>query len=320
MRTLIGAASTCLALAIAAGASAAYPDRPITIVVPYNAGGPTDAMARILQGPLQEALGATVVVENIAGAGGAIGAQKVLRAPADGYTLFLGNNGPSAVTPLLGNAGFDPMHDFRPVSLIAKSTMVLAISGKTPAKDLPTFIDYAKRNPGKLNYASAGTGSLGHLASALLVKQAGLDMMHIPYKGQAPTLNALVAGEVDLLLTTPTAAMRGQAQEGRIRFIGVTSEDTSPFDPQVQTIRETIPDFVLYSWFALMGKEGTPDAIVQELHDAVAQAIAKPEVRERFAALGVVAESSTAETVSRLIGQDVSRWSEVIRENGIKAN
>lgn len=310
-----------LSMAFASASSwAAFPDRPISIVVPYNAGGPTDAMARILQGSLQETLGVTVIVENVPGASGALGAQRVLRQEADGYTLFLGNNGPSAVTPLLlEGAGFDPLADFEPISLISKATMVLAVGAHIPADDLPAFIEYAKQNPGKLNFASAGVGSLGHLASTLLVSKMGVKMEHIPYKGQAPTLNALVAGEVDLLLTTPTDAMRGQAQAKRIRMVGITSEKTSPFDPDAPVIHETVPDFVLYSWFALMAKAGTPAPVLDKLREAIANAVALPATKERFAALGVIAESSEAAAVRQLIEQDVSRWSKVIRENNIKA-
>src|SRR5690606_13761567 len=156
-------------------ATALSQDRTIRIVVPYAAGGPTDVMARTLQAPLQKALNAIVVVENVPGAGGSIGAQNVLRAPADGNTFFLGNNGPSAVTPLLQkNSAFDPIKDFEPVGMIAKATMVLAVSAAVPATDMKSLIAYASANPGKLNYASAGIGSLGHLASELLLKQAGL--------------------------------------------------------------------------------------------------------------------------------------------------
>jgi len=321
LRILRATAIAVGTLFVGGHAAAAYPDRPITLVVPYNAGGPTDAMARFLQGPLQKELGVTIVVENVAGAGGAIGAQRVLRAPADGYTLFLGNNGPSAVTPLLQDpAPFDPLQDFTPVSLISRATMILALSGQTPASTLAEFVAYAKTRPGQLNYASAGIGSLGHLASTLMIQQAGLDMVHIPYKGQAPTLTALMAGEVDFLLTTPTDAMRAQDKDGRIRIVGVTSAQESPFDPGVAPIAETVDDFVLYSWFALLVRDGTPADIVETLHRAVTRALDDPAVQERFASLGVVAESSDADTVAQLIRQDVDRWSQVIREHGITAN
>jgi tripartite-type tricarboxylate transporter receptor subunit TctC len=300
-------------------AAAAYPDKPIRIVVPYAAGGPTDVMARLLQGPLQQALGTTVIVDNVPGAGGAIGAQQVVRAPADGYTLFLGNNGPSAVTPLLQkNAAFDPIKDFAPISLIAKATMTLTVSADVPATDMASFLVYARSHPGKLNYASAGIGSLGHLGSELLAKQAGLQMTHVPYKGQAPTLNALIAGEVQVLLTTPTDAMRAHVAAGRIKLVAVTSARPSPFDPQADLISRGVPGYVLYSWFALLAKAGTPDAVLAKLHQAIDTAVGSDDMRKKFAALGVVAESSAPAAVTALINEDLARWSAIIRERDIR--
>lgn len=308
------------ALALPAASFAAYPDKPIRIVIPYSAGGPTDAMARILQGPLQKALGAVVIVDNVPGAGGAIGAQQVLHAPADGYTLFLGNNGPSAVTPLLQkNAGFDPLKDFVPVSLIAKATMTLTISSAVPASDMKSFVAYARSHPGTLNYASAGIGSLGHLGSELLVKDAGLQMTHVPYKGQAPTLQALMMNDVQVLLTTPTDAMRAQVTAGKIKLIGVTSDKASPFDPKADLVKDAVPGFVLYSWFAFMAKSGTPAPLLAKLHDAINAALATDEVQKRFAGLGIVAEGGPAQDVTDLVKQDVARWAPIIRDRHIEA-
>jgi tripartite-type tricarboxylate transporter receptor subunit TctC len=309
----------------AAGVATLFPalvraeERTIRIVVPYAAGGPTDAMARVLQAPLQKALNAVIVVENVPGAGGAIGAQNVLRAPADGNTFFLGNNGPSAVTPLLQkNATFDPVKDFVPVAMIAKATMQLAVSSEVPATDMASLIAYIRANPGKLNYASAGIGSLGHLASELLMKQAGLKMTHVAYKGQAPTVNALLANEVQLLLTTPTAVMRGHMATGRIKLIAVTSEETSPLDPKADLVRRSVPGFVLYSWFALMAKAGTPDAPMAAMRKALESALSTEDVRKKFEALGVTADSANASVVANYIQQDLARWGTIIREQDIK--
>jgi tripartite-type tricarboxylate transporter receptor subunit TctC len=309
-----------IAATFSLAAQAAYPDKPIRLVVPYAAGGPTAAMARILQEPLQKALGgATVIVDNLPGVGGALGAQQVLRAPADGYTLFLGNNGPSAVTPLLQkNAGFDPIKDFAPVSMVAKSTMVLAVGANVPATDMRSFLAWAKTAQGDANYASAGIGSLGHLGTELLLKQAGLHMTHVPYKGQAPTLTALIAGEVQVLLTTPTEAMRGQFESGRIKLVGVTSDGPSPHDPKADPIGKYVPGFSLYSWFAILVKAGTPPEIVDQLNKAIVTAVASPDVRKRFDALGVDAGSSAPAQVMEYVKQDVSRWSAIIREQNIQ--
>jgi tripartite-type tricarboxylate transporter receptor subunit TctC len=316
------ARSLLLGAALAAPATtfAAFPDKPIHVVVPYSAGGPTDAMARILQGPLQKALGVVLIVDNVPGAGGAIGAQQVLHAPADGYTLFLGNNGPSAVTPLLQkNAAFDPLKDFVPVSLIAKATMVLTISSALPADDVKSFLSYAKAHPGSLNFASAGIGSLGHLGSELLAKDAGLQMTHIPYKGQAPTLQALMMNDVQVLLTTPTDAMRAQVAAGKIKLIGVTSDRPSPFDPKTDRVHDAVPGFVLYSWFAFQAKAGTPAPMLARLHDAINTALESDEVKKRFAGLGIVAEGGPAQDVTALVKQDVARWGPIIRDRHIEA-
>lgn len=307
------------ALVIPFSAAAAYPDKLIRIIVPYAAGGPTDAMARILQAPLQEALGATVIIENVPGVGGALGAQQVLKAPADGYTLFLGNNGPSAVIPLLQkNAGFDPVKDFAPISLVSKATMVLTVSSDVPADNMKAFIDWGKKSGGKANYASAGIGSLGHLGSALLLKEAGLQMTHVPYKGQAPTLAALMGGEVQMLLTTPTDALRGQVAAGKIKLIAVTSDGPSAHDPKADVVRDSVPGFVLYSWFALLVKTGTPQPIIDRLNKAVVTAVNSPDVKKRFDSLGVDAESSQPARVTAFIREDVTRWSTIIREQNIQ--
>lgn len=300
--------------------SASAQGRTVRIVVPYAAGGPTDAMARLMQGPLQKALGATVLVENVPGAGGALGAQQVLRSAADGNTFFLGNNGPSAVTPLLQKAaGFDPLKDFVPVSMIAKATMQLAVSSAVPATDMASFVRYARAHPGELNYASAGIGSLGHLGTELLAKQAGLVMTHVPYKGQAPTLNALLGNEVQVLLTTPTDAMRAHIASGRIKLIGVTSDSRSPLDPSIGTVQAVVPGYVLYSWFALMARAGTPPPAVEAMRKAVVTALSGDEIHKRFEGLGVTVDNRGAADVTAFIQQDLARWEAVIREQNIKA-
>lgn len=318
---ILGLAAACAALVTPMAAAAAWPDKPIRIVVPYAAGGPTDAMARILEAPLREALGTPIIVENAPGASGALGAQQVLRAPADGYTLFLGNNGPSAVTPLLlKTAAFDPIRDFQPLSLVAKATMVLAVSKDVPATDMKSFVAYVKAHPGQLNYASAGSGSLGHLGSELLLQEAGLTMTHVPYKGQAPTLNALLAGEVQMLLTTPTEAMRAQAAAGKIKLIAVTSDSPSPFDPKADLVRNAVPGYTLYSWFALLARTGTPADVATRLTTAINAAVANDEVRRKFAALGIVAEAGQPQEVANFIRQDVTRWSAIIRQRHIQSD
>lgn len=318
-RRQILAAGGSAALAALLPLAARAEDRTIRIVVPYAAGGPTDAMARVIQPALQKALGATLIIDNVPGAGGAIGAQNVLRAPADGNTFFLGNNGPSAVTPLLQKgATFDPSKDFVPVGMIAKATMEVAVSAQVPATDMKSFIAYARANPGKLNYASAGIGSLGHLASELLVKQAGLKMTHVAYKGQAPTVNALLANEVQMLLTTPTSVMHGYIDSGRIKLIGVTSEGPSTSYPKADVVQRTVPGFVLYSWFALMAKAGTPEPALAAMRKALAATLATEDVHRKFETLGVAVDEGGPSEVASYIQHDLARWGAIIREQNIR--
>lgn len=318
-RHFLNGAAACALLPLIPNAARAQ-DRTVRIVVPYAAGGPTDALARLVQPGLQKALGANIIIDNVPGAGGAIGAQAVLRAAADGNTYFLGNNGPSAVTPLLQKSvTFDPLKDFVPVGMMAKATMELVASAQVPATDMKSFIAYAKAHPGSLNYASAGIGSLGHLASELLARQAGIQMTHIAYKGQAPTLQALVANEVQLLLTTPTGAMHGYIDSGRIHLLGVTSDSVSPKYPKADVVNRTLPGFVLYSWFAMMAKAGTPEALLQAMRRALASVLAADDVRKAVDGLGLSVDASGPAQVTTYIQQDVARWGAIIREQNIKA-
>ena len=318
-RTLISAIGGAPLALVASRHATASTATPLRIVVPYAAGGPTDAMARVLQPGLQGIAETPVIVDNVPGAGGSIGAMNVLRAPADGKTLFLGNNGPSAVTPLIlgKSAGFGPA-DFIPVGLLARSTMMLAISTEVPANDLATFVQYARANPDRLNFASAGVGSLGHLASEYLARQLSLQMTHVAYKGQAPTLTALLANEVQMLLTTPTGAMRSYIDGKRIKLIALTSEQPSPQYPQAALLKEQVPGFVLYSWFSLMARKGTPEPALQALRGTLQQVLGQTELQQKFEGFGLMASWSGPQTVERYISQDLERWGPIIRDKKIQ--
>jgi len=298
----------------------AFPSRPIRIVVPYPAGGTTDIMARALQEPMQQSLGQPVIVENKAGAAGAIGAREVARAPADGHTLLFSNNGPSSTTPLLvKDAGYDGIRDFTPVSQVSSAPLFVVINAAVPASDLKSFIDYGRAQPGGLEYASAGIGSLGHLASELFARSAGLKLIHIPYKGQAPTANAVMTGEVKLLITTSSGAMNSFIKEGKLKLLGVSTPQPSPLAPGAPTVNSVLPGYNVEIWFGLLGPAGLPADVVAKLNDAVGKALALPDLQARFRNFGVIAKASTPKQLGDLIADEVPRWTRVVREGGIKA-
>ena len=308
------------ALAAQLAGAQAFPSKPIRIVVPYPAGGTTDIMARALQEPMQKALGQPVIVDNKAGAAGAIGAREVARAPADGYTLLFSNNGPSSTTPLLvKDAGYDGVKDFSPVSQVSSAPLFVVINAAVPANDLKGFIDYGRAQAGGIEYASAGIGSLGHLASELFGRSAGLKLIHIPYKGQAPTANAVMTGEVKLLITTSSGAMNSFIKEGKLKLLGVSTPQPSPLAPGAPTVNTVLPGYNVEIWFGLLGPAAMPADVVAKLNDAIVKALALPELQARFQNFGVVAKGSTPRQLGDLIADEVPRWTQVVRDAGIKA-
>jgi tripartite-type tricarboxylate transporter receptor subunit TctC len=310
----------CAALLAQAAGAQGFPSKVIRIVVPYPAGGTTDIMARALQEPMQKVLGQPVIVDNKAGAAGAIGAREVARAPADGYTLLFSNNGPSSTTPLLvKDAGYDGLKDFTPVSQVSSAPLFVVINAAVPAADLKTFIDYGRAQPNALEYASAGIGSLGHLASELFARSAGIKMVHIPYKGQAPTANAVMTGEVKVLITTSSGAMNSFIKEGKLRLLGVSTLQPSVLAPGAPTVNSVLPGYNVEIWFGLLGPAGMPADVVAKLNDAVGKALLQPDLQERFRGFGVIAKGSTPKQLGELIADEVPRWAQVVRDAGIKA-
>jgi len=308
------------ALAAQLASAQAFPTKPIRIVVPYPAGGTTDIMARALQEPMQKTLGQPVIVDNKAGAAGAIGAREVARAPADGYTLLFSNNGPSSTTPLLvKDAGYNGVKDFTPVSQVSSAPLFVVINAAVPASDLKGFIEYGRVQPNALEYASAGIGSLGHLASEMFARSAGIRMIHIPYKGQAPTANAVMTGEVKVLITTSSGAMNSFIKEGKLKLLGVSTPQPSPLAPGAPTVNSVLPGYNVEIWFGLLGPAGMPSDVVAKLNDAVTKALALPELQARFQNFGVIAKASTPKQLGDLIADEVPRWAQVVREAGIRA-
>ncbi len=304
----------------AAAQAQGFPAKPIRIVVPYPAGGTTDLMARALQEPIQKTLGQPVIVDNKPGAAGAIGAREVARSLADGYTLLFSNNGPSSTTPLLvKDAGYDGLKDFAPVSLVSTAPLFVVVNAAVPSNDLKSFIDYARSQPNGLEYASAGIGSLGHLASELFARMAGIKMIHIPYKGQAPTSNAVMTGEVKVLITTSSSAMNGYITAGKLKLLGVSTPEPSPLAPGAPIVSSVLPGYKVEIWFGLLAPAGTPAEVVSKLNDAVSKAVALPDLQQRFVNFGVIATAGSPKRLGDLIADEVPRWTQIVREANIRA-
>jgi tripartite-type tricarboxylate transporter receptor subunit TctC len=319
-RRLFALGLAALALLPALAFGQAYPSHVIRMVIPYPAGGTTDVMARALQEPLRKALGQTIVVENKAGAAGVLAAREVARAKPDGHQLLFVNSGILTVTPhVQKDVGFDPVKDFAPVALVTTAPLFVVVPASVPASDLRGFIDYVKGKPGELNYASAGMGSFGHLASELFVKSAGLKMTHVPYKGQAPTTNAVVSGEVALLITSMSGTMKGLIDSGKLKLLGVTSSGPSPLSPGVPPVSSVLPGYAAETWFGFVTTAGTPAPIVQRLNTEINTILATSDMQERMGALGQQVRTATPAEFGALIAEDHARWGQVVRDNQISA-
>ena len=310
------------ALALPAAAwSQAFPAKPVRIIVPYPAGGTTDLMARALQEPVQKILGQPLIIENKPGASGVIAAREVARSAPDGHTLLFINSGIVAVTPfVVRDAGFDGIKDFSPVALVSTAPLFLVINANVPATELRGFIDYAEKQPGTVDFASAGSGSFGHLASELFARTAGLKMTHVPYKGQAPTTNAVVAGEVKMLMTTASAAMNGFIASGKLRLLAVTSPEASPLAAGASAVASVLPGYAAETWFGFIAAAGTPAEVVARLNDAINRSLQAPDMQQRFAGFGVLAKTASPARVGEMIAEDVARWGPVILDNNIRAD
>ena len=321
-RQLLAGGSAAL-LAAAAGPSFAqgkYPDRPITIVVPTAPGGSTDFTARLIAEPLSRALGQPVVVDNKPGAAGNIGNQIVARAKPDGYTLLLAYSGYQVGNPhLFKKAGWDPVKDFAPVAMLTRAPQVVTAKASLPANTLGELIAYAKANPGKLNYASSGNGSIQHIAGELLKQLTGASITHIPYKGSGPAVQDLLGGQVDLFITTP-AAVVSQIKADKLKGLAVTSASRLSSLPQVPTALESgLKNFNLDSWFALYAPAGTPAEVVQQLNGEIGKILAMPEIRRKAEDSGTSVEHMTPAQLGDFTRKELDYWGRVIQSARITA-
>jgi tripartite-type tricarboxylate transporter receptor subunit TctC len=317
-----GVLAFALGLVVLGGPAAAdnYPSRPIRLIVPYPAGGSTDIMARALQEPMAKVLGQPFIIDNRGGAAGTTGANEAARADADGYTLLFANNGPISIAPLLQKGvDFDPLKSFAPVSLVSKAPLVLVASEKVPASDAASLIAYAKAQGKPMLYASAGPGSLGHLSTERFLNQAGLQMVHVPYRGQAPTTLAIFTGEVDILLTTTSDTLNEHIRSGKVKLLGVSSPGASPVAPGAAPIGNVLKGYSVETWFGILAPAGTPPEIIDKLNAAIKTVLAAPQLRDRFLTYGVEATSSTATEMSAIIAAEIPAWRKVIEERSVKA-
>jgi tripartite-type tricarboxylate transporter receptor subunit TctC len=316
-------ASCILALAFANSVALAqdYPTRPVTLVVPYAAGGGNDVMARIVADKMGAALGQPIVVENRGGAGGSIATRAVAHAAPDGYTLGLGGTGTLAIDPsLYPNVGYDPRKDFAPIGLIATSALVVLVHPSVPAKTLPELIALAKREPGKLTYASAGVGSGIHLGAELFASMAEIKLTHIPYKGSAPALTDLIGGHVSIYFSSLPPAI-GLVQDGKVRALAVTGPQRSKIFPDLPTVAEAaLPGYAAVLHYGIVAPARTPKPVVDKLAAALRVAIASPDVASKIAADGAEVMGMTPEEYAADIDREEAKWSEVVRRSGAKAN
>jgi tripartite-type tricarboxylate transporter receptor subunit TctC len=312
------AAMSAWCAASTTSAAAEYPTKPIRLVIPYTPGGPTDLVGRAVAAKLQDALGQQIIVDNRAGGGGVIATEIVARAPADGYTLLLGTPGQLVTLPLLtAKLPYDAVRDFAPVTQVVTSPQVLVANGKLPVATVAELITYVKARPGQLNYASVQTGGTGHLGMELLKQAAGLEMLHVPYKGTAPALTEMIAGQVQLMFTS-LPSVQPHVTAGRLKLLATGAARRTPAIPDTPTLSETIPGYELVTWYAVFLPHSTPAAIVNRLHAVLVKILLSPEIERQFAQNGVEPANSTPQQLAAYMRAETERWGKVIRTSGIR--
>jgi len=314
------ALALCASFAAPAALAQAFPSKPITIVVPNPPGGVVDSSARLVSDSLARLLNQAVVVDNRGGASGNIAYQMVARAPKDGYTLLA-----SYSAYHVGNPAMFPklpweQKDLVPVALIAAATNVITINPSLPATDLKSFIAYLKQNPGKVNYASQGNGSLSHVGTELFDQTTQTEMTHVPYKGSGPAIQDVLGGQVQVFITTPPSVM-GHVQTGKLKALAVTSKTRHPMMPDVPTTAEAgLPGFELEAWVGLFAPAGTPPDVIAKLSESVKQVLAQPETKKRADTLGIEPRYLGPEALAALVKKDTDYWGKVIKARNIKAD
>ena len=314
--------NTTLALATAvmpltAIAQAAYPNKPIRLIVPFPAGGATDILAHALSQKLGEKIGQTVVVENRPGAGGTIGADAAAKSGADGYTLLLATSSTHSIGPAINaKIPYNAEVDFTPIAFVASSPNVVVVPNTSPAKTMREFIDYARKNPGKLNYASSGNGTIVHLTTEYFKAQSDTFILHIPYRGTALAIPDLVSGKVDVLFDSFVTGMP-HVRDGKLRALAVTTAKRSALAPDMPTVSEVLPGFESVTWFGVYGPKGLPQDVTAKINQAVNAALADSDVKERFARLGAEPAGGTPQAFAAMVKADNSKWKKIIADRKI---
>ena len=320
MRSLLKWLVTVQMLAAASALAQSWPSKPVRVVAPFPPGGTVDITARILQPRLSEALGQPIIVENRGGAGGAVGTEAVAKSASDGYTFLLTLSS-HTINPVLSRLSYDVERDFASVTLVASVPQLIAAHPNAPAKTLRELIVAAKARPGTLAYASPGNGTPGHIAAELLKLKAGIDIVHVPYKGGGPALADTVAGHVPFLFLTAPAGLPS-VRSGKLLALAVTTVKRTPAAPEIPTVAETagVPDYAVDSWLAVFAPAGTPDGIIARMHKELVRALQIPEVRQRLLEQGADPVGSTPEELDRIVKTELRTWADVIRKAGIKAD
>jgi tripartite-type tricarboxylate transporter receptor subunit TctC len=299
-------------------ARAAYPDKPIRLIVPFPPGGPSDVLARVIGQKLNAALSQPVLVENKPGAGTNLAAEFVAKSAADGYTLFLMMVGTQAINEAMyPKLGYSTVRDFVPVTLVAASSLMLVAHPSVPVKNFGDLVALAKANPEKLNFGSSGSGTPLHLGGELLNKRAGIKLVHVPYKGAAPALNDVLGGQIELAMVGTPSALP-YIKSGRLTAIGLTSLERAAIAPDVATIAESLPGYEVELVYAIVAPAGTPRNVITRLNTEITKALQEPETRERLLGQGFEVRTSTPEQLADYIRSEITKWAPIVKESGAK--
>jgi tripartite-type tricarboxylate transporter receptor subunit TctC len=312
----MSAAATLLAAAPCSAWANDYPARPVRWIVPVAPGGGNDIFARLMGQWLSERLGAPFIVENRPGGGNNVGTEVVVKAAPDGYTLLFASSNNASNAALYDNLNFDFVRDIAPVAGLARTTLVMVINPSVPAKTVPEFIAYAKANPGKVNMGSAGTGGIGHLAGELFKMMTGVNLVHVPYRGNGPALSALLGGEVDVLFPSLASSIE-YIKSGQLRGLGVTSATRSDAMPELPSLSEFVDGYEISTWYGMVAPRETPADVIGKLNGEINAGLADPALKARFADLGDVPMPMTPAAFGKLIADDTAKLAKVVKFAGI---
>ena len=309
--------AAALALGAAMPAALAQSSKPIRLVVPFPAGGATDLFARTLSQKMGERLGTSIVIDNKPGAGGSLGSDMAAKATADGQTLLFTTTSTHSIGPAIGaKLPYDTVRDFTPIAHVGNAPSIMLVPNSSPAKTVKEWIEYAKKNPGKLNYASSGNGTIVQLTAELFKAQAGVFVTHIPYKGTGLAIPDLVAGQLDVLFDSLPTGMP-HVRDGRLRALAVTTLKRTPLAPDLPPMADTLPGFESSTWFGLYGPKGLPAEVVNRVNTAANQALSDPEVRAKLTTLGIEPVTSTPAQFAKMVADDQAKWKRIIAERKI---